>query len=68
MFPLQGRKINVVLALTGEARTFRRPQFVAPFRPYRTQRPWLPSRKTSLDRFNNVVRRGSIIDENVAPC
>jgi DNA gyrase subunit A len=59
MFPLQeGEKINVVLALTGEARTFPEDQFVFMATSMGTVK------KTSLDEFNNP-RKGGIIAVNL---
>ncbi len=59
MFPLQeGEKINVVLALTGEARTFPENQFVFMGTSMGTVK------KTSLDEFNNP-RKGGIIAVNL---
>ncbi len=59
MFPLQeGEKINVVLALTGEARTFPENQFVFMATSMGTVK------KTSLDEFNNP-RKGGIIAVNL---
>jgi DNA gyrase subunit A len=59
MFPLQeGEKINVVLALTGEARTFPEDQFVFMGTSMGTVK------KTSLDEFNNP-RKGGIIAVNL---
>ncbi|WP_310611138.1 DNA gyrase subunit A [Limnohabitans sp.] len=59
MFPLQeGEKINVVLALTGEARTFPDNQFVFMATSMGTVK------KTSLDEFNNP-RKGGIIAVNL---
>jgi DNA gyrase subunit A len=59
MFPLQeGEKINVVLALTGEARTFPQDQFVFMATSMGTVK------KTSLDEFNNP-RKGGIIAVNL---
>jgi DNA gyrase subunit A len=58
-FPLQeGEKINVVLALTGEARTFPEDQFVFMATSMGTVK------KTSLDEFNNP-RKGGIIAVNL---
>ncbi len=59
MFPLQeGEKINVVLALTGEARTFPDNQYVFMATSMGTVK------KTSLDEFNNP-RKGGIIAVNL---
>ncbi len=59
MFPLQeGEKINVVLPLTGEARTFPEDQFVFMATSMGTVK------KTSLDEFNNP-RKGGIIAVNL---
>ena len=59
MFPLaEGEKINVVLALTGEARTFPEDQFVFMATSMGTVK------KTSLDEFNNP-RKGGIIAVNL---
>jgi DNA gyrase subunit A len=59
MFPLQeGEKINVVLALTGEARTFPEDQFVFMATSMGTVK------KTSLDEFSNP-RKGGIIAVNL---
>ncbi|MFM2074804.1 MAG: gyrase subunit [Pseudomonadota bacterium] len=59
MFPLQeGEKINVVLALTGEARTFPDNQFVFMATSMGTVK------KTSLDEFSNP-RKGGIIAVNL---
>jgi DNA gyrase subunit A len=59
MFPLQeGEKINVVLALTGAARTFPEDQFVFMATSMGTVK------KTSLDEFNNP-RKGGIIAVNL---
>ena len=59
MFPLaEGEKINVVLALTGEARTFPEDQFVFMATSIGTVK------KTSLDEFNNP-RKGGIIAVNL---
>ena len=59
MFPLQeGEKINVVLALTGQARTFPEDQFVFMATSMGTVK------KTSLDEFNNP-RKGGIIAVNL---
>ncbi|MEY4733756.1 MAG: gyrase subunit [Pseudomonadota bacterium] len=59
MFPLQeGEKINVVLALTGEARTFPENQYVFMATSMGTVK------KTSLDEFNNP-RKGGIIAVNL---
>ena len=59
MFPLQeGEKINVVLALTGEARSFPADQFVFMATSMGTVK------KTSLDEFNNP-RKGGIIAVNL---
>jgi DNA gyrase subunit A len=59
MFPLQeGEKINVVLALTGKARTFPEDQFVFMATSMGTVK------KTSLDEFNNP-RKGGIIAVNL---
>jgi len=59
MFPLQeGEKINVVLALTGEARTFPEDQFVFMSTSMGTVK------KTSLDEFSNP-RKGGIIAVNL---
>ncbi len=59
MFPLQeGEKINVVLALTGEARTFPENQFVFMATSMGTVK------KTSLDEFSNP-RKGGIIAVNL---
>ncbi len=59
MFPLQeGEKINVVLALTGEARTFPDNQFVFMSTSMGTVK------KTSLDEFSNP-RKGGIIAVNL---
>jgi DNA gyrase subunit A len=59
MFPLQeGEKINVVLALTGEARTFPENQYVFMATSMGTVK------KTSLDEFSNP-RKGGIIAVNL---
>ena len=59
MFPLQeGEKINVVLALTGEARTFPDNQYVFMATSMGTVK------KTSLDEFSNP-RKGGIIAVNL---
>jgi DNA gyrase subunit A len=59
MFPLQeGEKINVVLALTGEARSFPDNRFVFMATSMGTVK------KTSLDEFNNP-RKGGIIAVNL---
>jgi DNA gyrase subunit A len=59
MFPLQeGEKINVVLPLTGPARTFPADQFVFMATSMGTVK------KTSLDEFNNP-RKGGIIAVNL---
>ena len=59
MFPLQeGEKINVVLPLTGTARTFPADQFVFMATSMGTVK------KTSLDEFNNP-RKGGIIAVNL---
>jgi DNA gyrase subunit A len=59
MFPLQeGEKINVVLALTGAARTFPDNQYVFMATSMGTVK------KTSLDEFNNP-RKGGIIAVNL---
>jgi DNA gyrase subunit A len=59
MFPLQeGEKINVVLALTGEARTFPENQYVFMGTSMGTVK------KTSLDEFSNP-RKGGIIAVNL---
>ena len=59
MFPLQeGEKINVVLALTGEKRTFPADQFVFMSTSMGTVK------KTALDEFNNP-RKGGIIAVNL---
>jgi len=59
MFPLQeGEKINVVLPLTGEARTFPENQFVFMATSMGTVK------KTSLDEFSNP-RKGGIIAVNL---
>ncbi|MEY3611595.1 MAG: gyrase subunit, partial [Pseudomonadota bacterium] len=59
MFPLaEGEKINVVLALTGEARTFPDNQFVFMATSMGTVK------KTSLDEFSNP-RKGGIIAVNL---
>ncbi|MBT0570766.1 DNA gyrase subunit A [Curvibacter sp. CHRR-16] len=59
MFPLQeGEKINVVLALTGEARTFPENRFVFMATSMGTVK------KTSLDEFSNP-RKGGIIAVNL---
>ena len=59
MFPLQeGEKINVVLALTGEARTFPDDQYVFMATSMGTVK------KTSLDEFSNP-RKGGIIAVNL---
>ncbi|WP_341686732.1 DNA gyrase subunit A [Limnohabitans sp.] len=59
MFPLQeGEKINVVLPLTGEARTFPEDQFVFMATSMGTVK------KTSLDEFSNP-RKGGIIAVNL---
>jgi DNA gyrase subunit A len=59
MFPLQeGEKINVVLPLTGAARTFPADQFVFMATSMGTVK------KTSLDEFNNP-RKGGIIAVNL---
>lgn len=59
MFPLQeGEKINVVLPLTGEARTFPEDQFVFMSTSMGTVK------KTSLDEFSNP-RKGGIIAVNL---
>ena len=59
MFPLQdGEKINVVLALTGEARSFPADRFVFMATSMGTVK------KTSLDEFNNP-RKGGIIAVNL---
>ena len=59
MFPLQeGEKINVVLALTGEARTFPEDQYVFMATSMGTVK------KTSLDEFSNP-RKGGIIAVNL---
>ena len=59
MFPLQeGEKINVVLALTGEARTFPEDRFVFMATSMGTVK------KTSLDEFSNP-RKGGIIAVNL---
>jgi DNA gyrase subunit A len=59
MFPLQeGEKINVVLALTGEARTFPQNQYVFMATSMGTVK------KTSLDEFSNP-RKGGIIAVNL---
>jgi len=59
MFPLaEGEKINVVLALTGEARTFPENQYVFMATSMGTVK------KTSLDEFNNP-RKGGIIAVNL---
>ena len=59
MFPLQeGEKINVVLPLTGEMRTFPADQFVFMATSMGTVK------KTSLDEFNNP-RKGGIIAVNL---
>ncbi|RZL45440.1 MAG: DNA gyrase subunit A [Variovorax sp.] len=59
MFPLQeGEKINVVLALTGEKRTFPADQFVFMATSMGTVK------KTALDEFNNP-RKGGIIAVNL---
>ena len=62
MFPLQeGEKINVVLALTGEARTFPDNQYVFMATSMGTVK------KTSLDEFSAILARAaslpSILDE-----
>jgi len=59
MFPLiEGEKINVVLPLTGPARTFPQDQFVFMATSMGTVK------KTSLDEFNNP-RKGGIIAVNL---
>ena len=59
MFPLQeGEKINVVLALTGEKRSFPSDQFVFMATSMGTVK------KTALDEFNNP-RKGGIIAVNL---
>jgi len=59
MFPLaEGEKINVVLALTGEARTFPENQYVFMATSMGTVK------KTSLDEFSNP-RKGGIIAVNL---
>jgi DNA gyrase subunit A len=59
MFPLQeGEKINVVLPLTGDARTFPEDQFVFMATSMGTVK------KTSLDEFSNP-RKGGIIAVNL---
>ena len=59
MFPLaEGEKINVVLALTGEARTFPENQYVFMATSIGTVK------KTSLDEFSNP-RKGGIIAVNL---
>ncbi|MEX1167664.1 MAG: DNA gyrase C-terminal beta-propeller domain-containing protein, partial [Hydrogenophaga sp.] len=59
MFPLQeGEKINVVLALTGDARKFPENQYVFMATSMGTVK------KTSLDEFNNP-RKGGIIAVNL---
>jgi len=59
MFPLQeGEKINVVLALTGEKRTFPADQYVFMATSMGTVK------KTALDEFNNP-RKGGIIAVNL---
>ncbi len=59
MFPLQeGEKINVVLALTGQARTFPENQYVFMATSMGTVK------KTSLDEFSNP-RKGGIIAVNL---
>ncbi len=59
MFPLQeGEKINVVLALTGDARTFPENQYVFMATSMGTVK------KTSLDEFSNP-RKGGIIAVNL---
>jgi len=59
MFPLQdGEKINVVLALTGEKRTFPADQYIFMATSMGTVK------KTALDEFNNP-RKGGIIAVNL---